>query len=70
MLHICFLEAPKTETSFEGKPINRRISFDLEEIGLTFDQAMELCKELVDHKTIAAWMTGGSKVKIKETHRK
>lgn len=66
MLHLCFLEAPETETSFTGKPIRKRFSFSLEETGLTFEQAENLCLELVNHKTIAAWITGGSIKKVNE----
>ena len=67
MLHFCFLEAPETETSsFTGKPIRKRFSFSLEETGLTFEQAKQLCLELSGHKTIAAWMTGGSIKKVNE----
>lgn len=67
MLHFCFLEAPETETSsFTEKPIRKRFSFSLEETGLTFEQAKSLCLELVNHKTIAAWITGGSVKKVNE----
>lgn len=60
MIHLCFLEAPETEISTLGKPIRKRYSFSLEETGLTFEQAKALCSELSEHKTIAAWITGGS----------
>ena len=60
MLHICFLEAPKNDLSFDRKPMRKVYSYDLEQTGLTMEQAMKLCKELTNHKTIAAWITGGS----------
>ena len=60
MLHLCFLEAPESERSFTGRPIRKRYSYDLEQTGLTLEQANKLCKELANHETIAAWITGGS----------
>lgn len=66
MLHLCFLEAPKSERSVDGKPIRKTYSYDLEQTGLTFDQVTELCEELTNHKTIAAWITGGSVEKVNE----
>lgn len=66
MLYLCFLEAPKTETSFEGTPVRKTYPFSLEETGLTFEQADALCSELSEHKTIAAWVTGTPVEKIEE----
>lgn len=60
MLHICFLEAPKNDLSFDQKPIRKVYSYDLEQTGLTEDQAVKLCNELTNHETIAAWLTGGN----------
>ena len=60
MLHLCFLEAPKNDLSFNGKQIRKVYSYDLEQTGLTLEQATKLCKELSNHETIAAWITGGS----------
>ena len=52
MIHICFLEA---EHDDEGlRPV---ISKSIDELGITFEQAIKVCEELNGHKTIAAWMT-------------
>lgn len=64
MLHLCFLEAPKNDRSFENKPMRKVYSYDLEQTGLTLEQATKLCKELTNHETIAAWTTEGSVEKI------
>lgn len=64
ILHICFLEAPKNDSSFEDKPIRKVYSYDLQQTGLTLEQATKLCKELANHETIAAWITGGSVEKV------
>lgn len=55
MIHICFLEAEKDDNNLR----KGRMSATLDEMGLTFEQAENICKELNNHKTIAAWMTGG-----------
>ena len=55
MIHFCFLEAERNEEGF--RPI---ISKSIDELGITFEQAMKVCEELNGHKTIAAWMTSGS----------
>ena len=55
MIHICFLEAEKDDNNLR----KGRMSATLDEMGLTFEQAENICKELNNHKTIAAWMTSG-----------
>ena len=55
MIHFCFLKGPKDK---EG--IRPMMSKSLEELNLTVEQALEVCMELNNHKTIAAWITGGS----------
>lgn len=53
VIHICFLEAKRNDKGFRPK-----IDKSIDELGITFEQAMKVCEELNDHKTIAAWMTG------------
>lgn len=53
MIHFCFLEAERNEEGL--RPI---ISKSINELGITFEQAVKVCEELNDHETIAAWMTG------------
>lgn len=55
MIHFCFLKAERNDEGL--RPI---ISKSIDELGITFEQAMEVCKELNNHNTIAAWMTSGS----------
>ena len=55
MIHFCFLKGPKDE---EG--LRPMISKSLEELNLTIEQALEVCMELNNHETIAAWITGGT----------
>lgn len=55
MIHFCFLEAERNDEGL--RPI---ISKSIDELGITFEQAMGVCKELNGHKTIVAWMTSGS----------
>lgn len=55
MIHFCFLEAERNEKGL--RPI---ISKSIDELGITFEQAMKVCEELNNHKTIAAWITSGS----------
>lgn len=52
MIHFCFLEAEPNDEGF--RPV---ISKSIDELGITFEQAMKVCEELNNHKTIAAWMT-------------
>ena len=54
-IHFCFLKAERNDEGL--RPI---ISKSIDELGITFEQAMEVCKELNNHNTIAAWMTSGS----------
>ena len=61
MIHIVFLKANKNEEGL--RPI---ISYNIEDVGLTFEQALEVCLELNNHQTIAAWLTSGVKEPIKE----
>lgn len=59
IIYFCFLEA---ESNDEGlRPI---ISKSIDELGITFEQAMKVCEELNNHKTIAAWMTSYTKTSV------
>jgi hypothetical protein len=58
MIHFCCLKAAKNEKGL--RPV---ISKSIEELGITHEQAMEICLELTEHKTICAWLTGGSIIK-------
>lgn len=53
MIHFCFLEAERNDKGL--RPV---ISKSIDELGITFEQAMKVCEELNNHETIAAWMTG------------
>lgn len=57
-MHFCPLKAEKINDSFNGKKIRPVISKSITELGLTAEQALEICNELNNHKTIAAWLTG------------
>ena len=57
-IHFCFLEGPKRLIKGLGyvRPI---ISADTHELDITPKQALKVCEELNNHKTIAAWLTSG-----------
>lgn len=55
MIHFCFLKGPRDKE--DCRPM---MSKSLEELNLTVEQALEVCMELNNHETIAAWITGGS----------
>lgn len=62
MIHICFLEADKIDKSeFSNKPVRKVLSESLDVLGLDKERATKICEELNNHKTIAAWLTEGSK---------
>lgn len=65
-IHFCPLKAEKINNSFDGKKIRPVISKNITELGLTAEQALEICNELNDHKTIAAWLTGSEEKKETE----
>lgn len=52
MIHFCFLKGPRDKE--DCRPM---ISKSLEELNLTVEQALEVCKELNNHETIAAWIS-------------
>ena len=55
MIHFCFLKADKNEEGL--RPV---ISRNIKDLGITHQQAMDVCTELNGKETIAAWITGGS----------
>lgn len=59
MIHFCFLKAEKNKEGFRPT-----ISMDIDDLGITFQQAMDVCMELNGKETIAAWMTGLSMEEI------
>lgn len=56
MIHFCCLNAAKDESSGLRPVISRNI----EELGITHEQALEICLELNGHETICAWLTGAT----------
>ena len=61
MIHFCCLKAAKNEEGL--RPV---ISKSIEELGITHEQAMEICLELNKYETIRAWLTSGSIIKEDE----
>lgn len=59
LIHFCFLEGPKRPAEYIPEGIRPMISADVDELGISPDQALAVCKELNNHKTIAAWLTSG-----------
>lgn len=57
MIHFCFLKADKNEEGL--RPV---ISRNIEDLGITHQQAMDVCIELEGKETIAAWLTGPTKI--------
>lgn len=54
MIHFCFLKGAK-----DAEGLRPVISKSIDEIDITPEQAMDVCKELNGHETIAAWLTSG-----------
>ena len=61
LIHFCFLEGPKRPTEYIPEGIRPMISADIDELGISPNQALAVCEELNNHKTIAAWLTSGAK---------
>lgn len=59
MIHFCFLKGARDAEGL--RPI---ISKSIDELDITPEQAMDVCKELNGHETIAAWLTSGSIKKL------
>ena len=52
MIHFCCLKAARNKEGL--RPV---ISKNIEDLGITHEQASEICLELNNHETIAAWLT-------------
>lgn len=61
LIHFCFLEGPKRPAEYIPEGIRPIISADVDKLGISPKQALAVCEELNNHKTIAAWLTGGGR---------
>ena len=64
LIHFCFLEGPKRPTEYTPEGIRPSISVDVDELGISPNQALAVCEELNNHKTIAAWLTSVSRISL------
>lgn len=60
-IHIVFLNGPYRKEDGYAELVRPMLHANLDDLGLTFEQAQEVCRELSGNSTINAFLTSGGR---------